>query len=155
MRLNHILGRVVPVPAPEDDLSLPEAFGAVARELRHRAVRAFAPLDVTPGQVRALRVLTHHGEMRMSALSDHLRIAPRSGTEVADELERRGLVRRRPDPDDRRAVLVALTDEGHRVADRVRAARDAEGDAYFAVLPEADRRELARILRVLRESAAG
>lgn len=137
-----------------DDVSLPDAFGAVARELRHRAVRAFAPLEVTPGQVRALRVLTHHGEMRMSALSDHLRIAPRSGTEVADDLERRGLVRRRPDPDDRRAVLVALTDEGRRVAAEVRAARDAQGDAYFAVLAEADRRELARILRVLRESAA-
>ena len=141
--------------ATDDGVPLPDAFGAVARELRHRAVRAFAPLDVTPGQVRALRVLTHHGEMRMSALSEHLRIAPRSGTEVADDLERRGLVRRRPDPDDRRAVLVALTDEGVRVADRVRAARDAEGDAYFAVLAEADRRELARILRVLRENAGG
>lgn len=136
---------------PPEELSLPDAFGAVARELRHRAVRAFAPLDVTPGQVRALRVLTHHGEMRMSALSDHLRIAPRSGTEVADDLERRGLVRRRPDPDDRRAVLVALTKEGRRVAEQVRAARDAEGDAYFARLVESDRRELARILRVLRE----
>ena len=150
MRLNHILARLVPVP--DDDLSLPDAFGAVARELRHRAVRAFAPLDVTPGQARALRVLTHHGEMRMSALSDHLRIAPRSGTEVADELERRGLLRRRPDPDDRRAVLVALTEEGRRVAEAVRAAREAEGDALFAVLDEKDRAELARILKALRPS---
>lgn len=137
------------MPDP-DDLSLPEAFTTVARTLHHRSVKAFAPLDVTPGQARALRVLTRHGEMRMSALSEHLRIAPRSGTEVADDLERRGLVRRRPDPDDRRAVLVALTDQGEQVSEQVRAARSAEGDAYFAALSDADRQELARILRVLR-----
>jgi DNA-binding MarR family transcriptional regulator len=42
--------------------------------------------------------------MRLSELSEHLHIAPRSATEVVDALESRGLVRRRPDPDDRRAT---------------------------------------------------
>lgn len=133
-----------------DQPSLPEAFLGVSRTVHRRAVRAFAPFDVTPGQARALQVLARHGGMRMSALSEHLRIAPRSGTEVADELERRGLVQRDSDPADRRAVLVVLTAAGRELSGRLRAARIAEADAYFAVLDEQDRVELARILGVLR-----
>lgn len=132
-----------------EDLSLTEAIWAVARELRHRSADSYAPFDLTPGQARALGVLARHGEMRMSALSEHLRIAPRSGTEVADDLEERGLVRRRPDPADRRAVLVATTPQGKLLAAQVRRARAAEGDVYLERLDERDRAELTRILRRL------
>ena len=54
------------------------------------------------------------------------------------------------DPHDRRATLVQLTERGIEVAAAVRKARAAEAESYFAVLGEADRAELARILRVLR-----
>ena len=50
--------------------------------------------------------------MRPGALAEHLRIAPRSATEVVDDLQERGLVERAPDPADRRATLVRLTEAG-------------------------------------------
>ncbi|MEV1332232.1 MarR family transcriptional regulator [Micromonospora costi] len=133
-----------------DDETLAEAFWGVARRLRHRTREALAPWDVTPSQARALGVLARHGVLRPGALAEHLRIAPRSATEVVDDLQRRGLVERRPDPHDRRATLVALTDEGVRTGSSIRAARQAEADRFFADLDPQDRAELARILRTLR-----
>jgi hypothetical protein len=77
---------------PDGDESLSEAFMSVARQLRGTSQATLAPWDITPGQLRALRVLGHHGTLRMHELSDHLRIAARSTTEVVDALESRGLV---------------------------------------------------------------
>ena len=86
----------------EDD-SLLEAFWAVTRRLRHRTRVALEPWNISPSQSRAIGVLMSHGEMRLSALAEHLRIAPRSATEVVDDLQTRSLVERRPDPADARA----------------------------------------------------
>jgi DNA-binding MarR family transcriptional regulator len=89
--------------------------------------------------------------MRLTDLSDHLHIAPRSTTEVVDALESRGLVERRPDPGDRRATLVEVTGHGTSVLDAIRAARGTEAERVFGRLSQTDRAHLARILRKLRD----
>jgi DNA-binding MarR family transcriptional regulator len=144
---------VIPkLPTPGlDDETLAEAFWAVARRLRHLTYETVAPFGITPGQARALGVLQRYGGIRLSELSDHLRIAPRSTTEVIDALEMLGLAERSPDPLDRRATLVALTAEGGRVAQAVRSARSAEAEAFFGRLSDADRETLGGILRSLRQ----
>ena len=130
------------------DETLAEAFWAVARRLRDTSQETLAPWDITPAQLRALRVLRRHGVMRLSELSDRLRIAPRSATEVVDALEKRGLAGRRPDPGDRRATLVEVTNDGAGVLDAV---RGTEAERVFGRLSPTDRAHLARILRKLRE----
>ena len=133
---------------PAGDETLAEAFWAVARRLRDTSQETLAPWDITPAQLRALRVLRRHGVMRLSELSDRLHIAPRSATEVVDALEGRGLAQRRPDPGDRRATLVEVTADGSGVLDAV---RGTEAELAFGRLSPADRSSLARILRKLRE----
>ncbi|HWS38314.1 MAG TPA: MarR family transcriptional regulator [Actinoplanes sp.] len=135
----------------EED-NLLEAFWAVSRKLREHTRITLEPWHVSPSQSRAVMVLSRHGEMRLSALAEHLRIAPRSATEVIDDLQNRGLVERRPDPSDRRATLVVLTDRGAGTARAIREARAAEGERLFAHLAPADRAELSRILNELRDS---
>jgi DNA-binding MarR family transcriptional regulator len=110
-----------------------------------------APWDITPSQLRALRALMRHGAMRLSELSGQLHIAARSATEVVDALEARGLVNRRPDPVDRRATLVEVTEHGASVLEEIRAARGTEADRAFDRLSRTDRAHLARILRKLRD----
>ena len=73
--------------------------------------------------------------MRLSELSEHLRIAPRSTTEVVDALQERGLVQREPDPHDRRATLVRLTDRGNEIATAIRATRDAGAEGLLRPPP--------------------
>ena len=136
--------------APGDE-TLPEAFWSVARQLRETSRQALAPWDLTPSYLRALRVLGRHGVMRLSELSEHLHIAPRSTTEVVDALQSRGLVKRRPDPADRRATLVEVTEHGASVLDAIRAARGTEAERVFGRLSQEDRTDLARILRALRD----
>ncbi|UWP84803.1 MarR family winged helix-turn-helix transcriptional regulator [Dactylosporangium fulvum] len=133
------------------DDGLAETFWSVARRLRRQTHKTLEPWGITPGQSRAVNVLMRHGEMRLSELSEHLRIAPRSTTEVVDGLQERGLVQRHPDPGDRRATLVVLTADGRTVAEAIRSARIAEGERFFAALSPVDRAELSRILNKLRE----
>ena len=137
------------------DEPLVEAFWALSRKLRHLAQEALAEWDVTPSQARALAVLRRGGSQRLGELAEHLRIVPRSATEVVDALAVRGLVQRKPDPADRRATLVALTAQGEEVATAISAARKSGASSLFARLPEPDRAELARLLAALRAAADG
>jgi len=135
--------------------SLGEAFGAVARRLRLASMAALAQHDVTPSQVRAIKVLAAHGPesggVRSKELAERLKIAPRSATEVVDALEDKGLVSRSPDPGDRRATLVALTEHGRALAREVRRTRGVESEKMFERLTKADRDHLARILAKLQD----
>ena len=139
-------------PDSAGDESLSEAFWDVARRLREMSQETLAPWDITPAHLRALRTLKRRGTMRLSELSDHLHIAPRSTTEVVDALESRGLVRRLADPGDRRATLVEVTEQGADLLETIRAAaRGTEAERVFGRLSPADRADLARILRKLRD----
>ena len=122
---------------------------AVARSMRGAFVSALREYDVTPAQARALRVVADDGPVRLSALAERLGIAPRSATEVVDHLETRGLVRREPDPDDRRAVRAVSTTEAARLHQRLHDARHAAAEERLARLSAHDRAELERILRLL------
>lgn len=128
------------------DDTLADAFRSVARLLRQASVESLSQWDLTPSQFRALRAVLHHDALRPSELSDHLRIAPRSTTEVLDDLAAKGLVERRPDPEDRRATLVTPTEHGKVVAEQIRSARGSESARVFAKLTPDDRAQLARIL---------
>lgn len=140
-----------PTAGPADDDSLADALGAVARRLREKSAETLVPWDITPAHLRALRTLARHGTMRLSELSDRLQIAPRTATEVVDAIEDKGLVRRRPDSRDRRAILVEVTEHGTDTLAEIRATRDTEAGRVFGRLSPADRAELARILTQLRD----
>ncbi|MFI1995979.1 MarR family winged helix-turn-helix transcriptional regulator [Actinoplanes sp. NPDC020271] len=132
-----------------EEESLHEVFWAVSRRMREQTRREMEPWGIAPSQGRALSVLLTGGPMRLSALAERLRIAPRSATEVVDDLQDRGLVERHPDPADRRATLVALTDHGRATGTSIKSARAAAGERVFASLDPTDRATLSRILRKL------
>lgn len=145
------------MPHPSDDpATLGDLMHAAFRGLRGRWLTQLAPFDLTPHQYRALNAVarnTEGGGMRLKELAEQLRIAPRSATEVVDQLQGKGLVVRGPDPSDRRATLISLTAEGTAMRDGVRRDRAREADEYFAALSAGDRAELARILGLLAKDA--
>ncbi len=128
---------------------LDEALLAAARALRRRygvGLGEAGSLDLSPHDARALRVVGRHGPVRLGVVAEHLRIAPRSATDVIDRLESRGLVAREADPADRRAMLVRLTDAGvAAVRDVERHRRGAAGE-FFAPLSPAERHTLGDLL---------
>ena len=135
-----------PPPDHRTEADLGDLVMRVARGLRHRGAAVTAPWDLAPHQARALRVVARHERIRPGELAGHLRVAPRSVTDVIDALEDRGLVERAPDRTDRRATVVTLTASGRRLVDEIDEARRADAHAYFSQLSDRDQAALRRIL---------
>lgn len=123
----------------------------IVRRQRRVSWEQLGSLGVTPAQVRVLRTLRRaHGAIRISDLAGRLGIVPRSATSVVDDLEAAGLVARTPDPDDRRATLVALTSAGEKT---LAAVRRSNRDATVALVERLELREREELLRLLRRLA--
>ena len=70
-------------------------------------------------------------------------------TNRLDRLEEAGLVKRVPDPDDRRGVLVELTEAGSKAWDDSVSAQAAKESLIAAALDKSEKRELNALLRRL------
>jgi DNA-binding MarR family transcriptional regulator len=133
----------------DDEPSLSQLVMRTARSLRRASQNELEPFGLTPSQSRALGVVSRYGDTppRLSDIAARLDIAPRSATEVIDDLQERGLVRRAPDPTDRRAVTITLTDEGRAIRKRMTGARTRRGDEFFGHLSPQQRTALAGLLQ--------
>ncbi|MFJ9783625.1 MarR family winged helix-turn-helix transcriptional regulator [Amycolatopsis sp. NPDC101161] len=107
-------------------------------------------LTVQQGQLLCVLMGRPYG---MGDLGATLGLEKSSLTGLVDRAVRRGLVRREPDPDDRRAIQVVLTDEGRDLAEEFYAATCRRVDELAAGLPTPDRDRLAALLgRVVRDN---
>lgn len=139
--------------ARHDGGELLELLHTMLHGLRREAGDHLDAPGTTPGQLRLLRILARCDEpQRPSALAAALDVAPRSVTTKVDAAEDDGYVRRLPDPTDRRATLVALTDAGRDVLRRVAEERHLGAEQRLARLDPDDRAALLRLLRVVAPS---
>ncbi|MFE0379606.1 MarR family winged helix-turn-helix transcriptional regulator [Streptomyces inhibens] len=100
----------------------------------------------------AYSVLLHLDETPIrtqAALAEAIRADKTRIIAVLDDLEERELIRRQPDPGDRRARLLSLTGEGRRLRDAVQAAIQQGEERLLAQLPAADRNGFLRGLQAL------
>jgi DNA-binding MarR family transcriptional regulator len=105
-------------------------------------------------QLAVLGRLDRGGPTTVSALATAERVRPQSMSQTVGELESDGLVTRRPDPTDRRQLLVELTDAGHAsLADERRHREGWLARAIAEDLSAAERRALERALESLRRLA--
>lgn len=104
---------------------------------------------LTESQFGVLEALWHLGPMSQVRLCGKLLVSGSNLTTVIDNLEKRGLVRRDPDPEDRRAHLVRLTHEGLALIAEAFPGHAARIAALFAPLSTEEQRELGRLCRKL------
>jgi DNA-binding MarR family transcriptional regulator len=97
------------------DEALAHAFAAFGPAYKRWTKTRLSEREIGYTHARALHLLRCKGPQIMSELGDDLGITPRYVTVLIDRMEGAGLVRRRPHPNDRRATLIELTDEGHRM----------------------------------------
>jgi DNA-binding MarR family transcriptional regulator len=107
----------------------PEVFLAMSSVMRLHALmtstmdRALKPhrLNRTSFMYLMTLLLSERGWRSLRGLSDSLLVSPASVTQLTDQLERRGLVRRKPHPTDRRVTSCRLTAKGRAAAEAARA----------------------------------
>ena len=135
----------------ESKPDLADLFLHASRMLRGRWRDSLIPQGITPHQSRVLTLLARVEDagLRNSQLAERLHIAARSTTEVVDQLEAKKLVVRTPDPADRRATLIALSDTGRAQLGELAELRRSSMDGYFDKLGDEDRAELTRLLAIL------
>ncbi len=104
--------------------------------------------------LNVLTLLEAHGSLSMSHLAEALDISVASATGVVDRMEKRGLVERRRDADDRRVVLVYPAADGRRVVGEIDSRRRTGLTKLLEHLTDEDLRALLQGHRALRAARA-
>ena len=103
-------------------------------------------VGVTPPQAGLLRVVAAAPGRTQQAVSGQLGLLPSRLVSLVDELEGRGLIERRRDPNDRRNSALYVTDAGSAILQDIGRAAQAHGEDFLAPLSKADRATLSDLL---------
>jgi DNA-binding MarR family transcriptional regulator len=122
------------------------AFRSAYRELKCIGSRRMLHAGMSMTQQYVLAMLDRHGEMTMSQLAELLDVSLSNATGLVDRMEERSFVERARVPDDRRVVLVRITDQGRTALSEVEILRD---DLLARILSELDPTQLERVGQVI------
>ncbi|WP_285319045.1 MarR family transcriptional regulator [Pseudarthrobacter sp. lyk4-40-TYG-27] len=134
-----------------DDNALQELASGFREALRHSVYlvrRLDADGELSAAQLSTLKMLLDEGQ-RVGEIARNLGVRVPSATEQIIKLERAGLARREPDPNDSRAVRVILTPEGRDAVDSANRRRNQVMAGILCTLSDQDRKALADALPVI------
>ncbi|WP_419825408.1 MarR family winged helix-turn-helix transcriptional regulator [Sphingomonas sp.] len=121
----------------------------------HRVIdRSMSEQGASFARARLLLQIMREGPLRSADLAAMFSYAPRTVTEAVDGLERDGLVRRDPDPLDRRAKRISLTPAGLAAAEGADRVRREHIERVFGTLTVAECEELTRLIEKLNDRLA-
>ena len=129
-----------------------ERIGLLSRYFNHSMETTLAEFGLDRRTHRVLGRLRYQGPpYRLSAgqLAEGMGLSSGAMTNRLDRLEAAGLVRRLPDPDDRRGVLVEPTEAGHAAWDRATDTQARREALIASALREAEKEQLHALLRRL------
>jgi DNA-binding MarR family transcriptional regulator len=116
------------------------------RELRCIGSERLHRQGVSMTHFHVMSLLDRHGEMTMSNLAELLDVSLSNATGLVDRMAERGLVERRRVEDDRRVVLVRVTEDGRHTMANLEVLRN---DLLTRILGQLDRAQLERLARSL------
>ncbi len=136
-------------PALENGVaaSLADGLLGAAAALRDRLEAAVEPHGVSLPKLDVLSTLVTAGEaLPLGVLTQRLECAKSNVTQLMDRLEADKLVRRVPDPHDRRSVLAEITEAGRQRCEAGMRAVAAARAEFLGQLPADERERLAKML---------
>ena len=124
----------------------------ISRRFKRMMEETLAGFDLTYGEYQVLGALRQTGEPYRSSpgrLASHTELSSGAMTNRLDRLEEAGFIRRLPDPDDRRGVLVELTANGRKVYNDAADAQARKEALVAAALGDEEKEQLNALLRRL------
>jgi DNA-binding MarR family transcriptional regulator len=140
---------------PDLDVTATGILGRISRLavlVEKEMDKVFRPHGLTSADFIVLAALRRSGkpyQLTSKALSCAMMVTSGGTTKRVDRLESRGLIRRDPDPADRRGTLVTLTDQGLATIDTIETEHVANEKQLVAGLSPKQRDTLANLLREL------
>lgn len=122
----------------------------------NRRMRRERRSELTPTQLSVLGAVALLGPATPGSIASHEQVRPPSVTRMLNQLTESGYIRRLPDPQDGRQVLVEISDEGHARLAQERQRRDAWLQEQLDQLSDSERellRAAAPLLRRIAEAA--
>lgn len=119
-----------------------------------RAAADVARHDLTLAEFGVLEALHHKGPLLLGEVQRKVLITSGGITYVVDQLEKKGLVERRPSPQDRRACFAALTRKGKSLMKRIFPEHERAMQEALSGLDAPEQRQATELLRVLGRHAA-
>lgn len=146
---------------PELDTSPMGVVGRISRISRHLdrlLQKNFSQFNLNGGEFDVLATLRRSGQpyqLTPTELFNSLMLSSGAMTNRLDRLEDAGLIRRNPNPNDRRGILVTLTEQGIELMNRAYPAHIMNEEQILSSLTMADREALTDLLRKLLLSFEG
>jgi DNA-binding MarR family transcriptional regulator len=131
------------------ETQLLEVLGHVVRNLSRLSGGLEEGLPLTPTQRVTLFEVLEAEPVRLNDLADRLGVSPPTASRAVDALLEHGLLERAPDPADRRAVRISVTDRGRSIVDERKARVLAAFLPAVATMPAADQERLVELLAEL------
>ncbi|MEM7285349.1 MAG: MarR family transcriptional regulator [Actinomycetota bacterium] len=128
---------------------------ATARAVRQAYDLRFAELGLNLSEASLLAYVEEAGALTQTRLAERRGLGRAAMGSVIDSLEKRGLVERNPDPDDRRVWLVDLTAAGKEMVEQVTERDVVLRKELRAGISREDRSKLAEVLVALGNNLAG
>jgi DNA-binding MarR family transcriptional regulator len=128
----------------------PPAAFLLAQVGAHAASRfagRLAALELAPPHAGIMRILGQQPAITQQALASALGMQPSRLVALVDDLEARGLIERRANPDDRRSHALHLTEKGRAMLEVIGRVGREHQQALLAALNEDEQRQLAMLLR--------
>ncbi len=129
-----------------------DRIGGLNRRLHRMLDETLAEFDLPIGEWKVLNHLRQAGpphRRSVGQLAERAELSSGAMTNRLDQLEQAGLVRRLPDPDDRRGVQVELTDAGRRLWEESVSTQGAKEALIAAALDAREKQQLNDLLRRL------
>jgi DNA-binding MarR family transcriptional regulator len=106
-------------------------------------------LGVTASQAMLLNFLGEEDRVLSRSLGQKLKISSATMTGILDRLEKLALIERQPHPDDRRAILICLTDQGRRCAKEINSIMAKANKDYLGRLSDRQATAFRETLKML------
>ena len=140
---------------PDLDVSPMGIIGRMGRLAKHleRAIReTFSEFSLTVGEFDVLAALRRSGQpyqLSPTELFNTLMVSSGTMTHRIDRLEQAELVKRIPEPSDRRGTRIELTDKGFNIIEKAVEAHVINENRVLSVLEASERKALTQLLRKL------
>jgi len=129
-----------------------EAVRILDRKISVLEAALFSSLGITPAQCRALNEIGRAESISLSELAAVLGLDASTMSRTVECLVSAGLTLREPDPEDRRYLIISLSESGKKLFSDIEESMDAHFDDIFVQIPEEKRKDVLENLILIIES---